>query len=222
MRNTIKSFGLSLLFIAAGSLPAFSAAIIEYEVTDLGDTTPGQDRWEYRYFVSGFTFSANQDFTIWFNPNSAMQLEQPSPPNADWDVMVLQPDLVLPDRGAFDALALVGTPSLEQPFVVDFVSLVGIPGAQAFDINEFDSQGNLVRVIESGFTVPAGIPEPGTFWLIAAAGIYFAVLEYSAFFKRSSRLGEFGVTNPATANPETVSRPAVSLLRSPQSRFNNS
>ena len=170
MRGFIGPLCLGLLSVTAGLYPAFSATVIQYEVTDLGDTVPSEDRWEYRYFVSGFTFAANQGFTIWFDQNLFAQLENPLPPSPQWDVLVLQPDLALPDSGAFDALALVSGASLAQPFPVDFVSLARTPGSQLFDINEFDSQGNLIRVIESGVTVPrqnGTVPEPGTLGLIA-------------------------------------------------------
>lgn len=172
MRGFIGPLCLGLLSVTVGLYPAFSATIIQYEVTDLGDTVPTQDRWEYRYFVSGFTFAANQGFTIWFDENLFTKLETPLPPSPQWDVLVLQPDLALPDRGAFDALALVSSASLAQPFAVDFVSLAGTPGSQLFDINEFDSQGNLIRVIESGVTVPrqsGAVPEPGTLGLVVGA-----------------------------------------------------
>ena len=55
MRSILRCLYLCLLSVTAGLYPAYSAAIIEYEVTDLPDTVPAQDRWEYRYFVSGFT-----------------------------------------------------------------------------------------------------------------------------------------------------------------------
>jgi hypothetical protein len=178
MRRFMGRLCLGLLSATAGLYPAFSDTMIQYEVTDLGDNVPTQDRWEYRYFVSGFTFAANQGFTIWFDQSLFAQLETPLPPNPQWDVLVLQPDLALPDSGAFDALALLSTPSLALPFAVDFVSLAGTPGSQLFDINQFDSQGNLVQVIESGVTVPrqsGTVPEPGTLWLIAGEGACLAL-----------------------------------------------
>jgi hypothetical protein len=182
----------TLLSVAVWLYPAFSATIIEYEVTDLPDTVPGQDRWAYRYFVSGFTFGANQGFTIWFDPSRYTQLETPSPPNAQWDVLVLQPDRALPDRGAFDALALANSASLTQPFGVNFVSLSGTPGSQPFDIDQFDAQRNFVRIVESGVTVPrqqaAPIPEPDSAWLIAGAAAFLALVKHALSSKVASQL----------------------------------
>lgn len=186
MRNFIGRLCLGLLLATVCLYPAF-AATIQYEVTDLGNNVPTQDRWEYRYFVSGFTFAANEGFTIWFDQNLFTLLETPLAPSPQWNVLVLQPDLTLPDRGAFDALGLVNNPSLAQPFAVDFVSLAGMPGTQQFDINEFDSQGKLVRVIESGVTAPmqsGTAPEPGTLWLIAGAGACLALWKRAVSHKR--------------------------------------
>lgn len=132
----------------------------------------------YRYFVSGFSFEAGEGFTIWFDPARFTLLEPPAPPNPQWDVRVLQPDLALPDRGAFDALALVTGASISAPFTVAFVSLAGTPGSQPFDVNQFDAAGNLTGVLESGFTVPRRVtepvPEPAFAWPIILAGACMA------------------------------------------------
>jgi hypothetical protein len=136
------------------------AATIFYEPVDLSDHVPGDDRWRYNYLVTGFMFSPDQGFTISFDIDRYRDLEIPSTfVNNDWDVLVFQPDPNLPADGAYDALALVNGASLQSTFPVDFIYLgAGRPGSQRFDISQFDSGGNLVAVLESGFTTL--IPEP--------------------------------------------------------------
>src|SRR4051812_36435108 len=88
------------------------ATTIEFEAVNLADVTPGQDLWQYNYFVSGRTFLANQGFTIGFDYHLFTQLQSPPPAiNAGWSTIALQPDLNLPDSGSYDALALVNNPS---------------------------------------------------------------------------------------------------------------
>jgi hypothetical protein len=181
MRLIPRKWWLVLLLSAFVCVPKSAATIIEYEVFDLPDPVPGQDRWEYRYYVSGLTvFEPNPGFSIWFDRARFEQLELPSPPNSDWDVIVLQPDLALPADGIFDALALVQSASLNQPFEVRFALLSGTPGSQPFHINQFDSQGNFVAILESGNTIPR-VPEPGTVWLLLAGTGCVLLLRRSRF-----------------------------------------
>jgi hypothetical protein len=166
-----------LLCLVGALCPAFSATIIQYEIQDLPDLVVGQDLEAYRYFVSGFPFSANQGFTIYFDLNRYSGLTNPSAPNAQWNVLVLQPDNNLPADGAFDAVTTINGPSVASPFMVQFIRTAGIPASQPFDINEFDSQGNFVRVVESGFTVPrlAAVPEPDFCWVTGIATVFLLV-----------------------------------------------
>ncbi len=118
--------------------------------------------------VSDFTFSAGQGFDIFFDPTLYRLLQDPPPAvNAGWDVLVLQPDPLLPDAGRYDALAVVNGPSLSDLFTLNFVWLgTGTPGAQPFEV--FDAS---FHVIASGQTSPAGqpspVPEPATLTLVA-------------------------------------------------------
>jgi hypothetical protein len=163
-RSAMRVFRLlpfvSLLFLN-GSL----ATTIEFEAVDLQNNL-----WQYNYFVSGRTFSADQDFTIFFDYHRYGQLQSPPPAiNSDWSVIVLQPDLKLPDNGAYDALALVDGASLADPFRVGFLFLgPGTPGSQPFTIDQFDAAGNLLQVLETGNTIPrqqSPVPEPSSLLL---------------------------------------------------------
>lgn len=137
---------------------AAEAAIITTQFADLPDTVPGQDLWQGSYSVSGMSFAAGQGFTVYYEYDKYRDLASVVPPDhPGWDLLVIQPDLGLPDDGFFDGLALVANPSLTDPFVVSFVWLGGPigPGQQPFEI--YDTSGGF-NVIGAGTTTP--IPEP--------------------------------------------------------------
>ena len=161
---------VTLSFAAVASPEMAEALSIKFESVDLADVTPGEDLRQFRYHVSGDVngspLQADQGFTIGFAQALYRALQDPPPPvNADWDVLVLQPDPGIPDDGVYDALALIDDPSLADPFVVSFVWLgAGAPGAQPFAVNQFDVAANLVSVLQVGVTEPLGqaVPEPVT------------------------------------------------------------
>jgi hypothetical protein len=159
MRTGCRS---AISVVLAGLLsPGLAGAFgLRFTAVDLDDTLgPGGDLWQYAYFASGFSFAADQGFSVEFD--GALYGALGDPPfavNADWDVLVIQPDPQLPTLpGVYDALALVEGASLADPFVVRFVWLggPGLPGAQPWDLNQYDAQGNLLAVLASGTTVPA-------------------------------------------------------------------
>ena len=91
-----------------------------------------------------------------------------TPVPANWDVLVIQPDLALPDDGFLDALALVDNPPLGQPFLLSFVWLKsGSPGTQTFEL--YDTTSGF-QILPGGVST-AVIPEPGAFGFSAAIGI---------------------------------------------------
>jgi hypothetical protein len=146
----------SLAALGSAAAPAASATTILYEAIDLGDSTPGEDLWLYRYRVSDATFGAGTGFSIFFELGSAESLAAGTPANADWDVLAVQPDAALVSDGFLDALALAGPASLVGVFEVSFVWLgAGTPGSQPFVLYDTSFQ-----TIESGETLP--IPEPAT------------------------------------------------------------
>ena len=141
---------LLLVFVSTGR-----AAFVTYAATDVADTLPGQDLWEYAYTVGLADFSAGEGFTVSFDRHLYALLQSPPPfVNANWDPLTIQPDLALNSNGFYDALALRDNPSLADPFKVQFVWLgSGQPGSQPFTI--YDRQ---FQVIAQGSTVP----EPST------------------------------------------------------------
>ncbi len=145
---------LLLLFVFA---PSSQAAAITYVATNVADTTPGQDLWEYSYRVSLANFASVEGFTVNFDRNLYALLQSPPPiVNADWDVITIQPDLALNSNGFYDALALRSNPSLADPFKVRFVWLgSGTPSAQPFTMHDRN-----FATVSQGQT--AAVPEPST------------------------------------------------------------
>jgi hypothetical protein len=164
------------LLVALLLPPATShAGTILYEPEDLFDTTPAQDLWQYTYTVSDYSFDMDHGFTVYFDYVLCSDLESPPPAvNADWDPIVWQPDLLLPDDGAYDARALSDGASLSDSFVVSFVWLgSGVPGPQTFEIYDPD-----FNRIELGQTTP--VPIPATILLLGSGLCALAGLRKSA------------------------------------------
>jgi len=170
---TMLTVGLLFLLLIA-PVPAEATTIL-FAATDLPDTTPGEDLWQYTYHVSNVIFQTNVGFSLSFDRTLYRNLEEPPPVvNADWQTQVFQPDLALPADGLYDALALVDGASLADPFPVRFLWLGGrgtTPGAQPFEVDAFDAQGTLIRTIETGSTTAPGqmasVLEPGTLFLLS-------------------------------------------------------
>lgn len=169
---------LSLMLMTCLNSQPASALMIDFTATDLPNVTPGKDLWQYSYFLRNQAFSESMGFTVHFDYVSSANLEGPLPTSSSqWSILTWQPDVDLPDGGAYDALALVGTPSLSGPFSVSFEWLgTGAPGSQLFELYQYDPVYDLVTVLDWGFTQPgtaAPVPEPGTVFLLSVglAGI---------------------------------------------------
>lgn len=147
-------------------VPRASAALIVLtEFTNQTDVVPGKDLWRVAYHLSGTDFLAGEGFTVYFDHGLYADLTGPLPPvNPGWDMLLIQPDLGLPDDGFLDGLATVDQAALTEPFVVDFTWLgSGVPASQPFET--YNTSG--------GFTVTGGgetsnVPEPAGMALLAA------------------------------------------------------
>jgi len=140
----------TLLFALVGfSLSQARAVTITYE------SGKGEGIWVYSYRVSDYTFNADYGLKIFFDYGLYKGII-PLSNGADWDVLTIEPELILgsKDPGEYNALALVDSASLKDPFTVQFDWLgAGSPGSQSFDI--YDPSW---ATIQSGVTTPA----PGT------------------------------------------------------------
>lgn len=137
---------------------------IWYETTDLGS-----GRWEYTYDVYNINLMEGiEEFTIWFGYGVYDNLLVTTPETpAGWNQIVWQPEPVLEDDGAYDAVTLtvgIGIDESVSDFSVSFDWLgVGEPGSQYYEIiDPLD-----FSTIEDGYT----IPEPWTLFLLGIGGI---------------------------------------------------
>lgn len=170
MKKSLYKIFMAVVAVLIISTTNSYATTISYEATDLTDSTPGLDLWQYSYIVSDYTFNQDYGFTIFFDYSLYSDLEDPPPyVNADWGPIVWQPDSIL-GPGAYDALALSNSASLADPFMVSFVWLgTGTPGSQPFEIYYLDD-GEIINVFESGQTTLAAapVPEPATILLVGS------------------------------------------------------
>ena len=171
--------GLLTVFLFPFAPPGRAATLL-FEATNLADTTPGEDVWQYSYTPGEFTFAAGQGFTVVFDRTLFSQIQSPPPfVNADWDPISLQPDPALNSNGFYDALALRNVPSLADPFKVNVVWLgTGAPASQPFTIYDTDFQP-----LVQGQTVP----EPSALALLLAVAVFRGA--------RSSRRDELSKTS---------------------------
>jgi hypothetical protein len=155
------------LFLWLGlAAPLLTAGTVEYQSTNLG-----QNIFRYTYSLSGFAFQQNEELAIEFNPALFGTLSN-AQVGSGFMATLLPTNNPPGASGIYSALALVANPSLAGPFSVDVVYLgQGMPGAQAFSINQYDQDLNFITTLESGVTTPLGapaVPEPGTCSLIGA------------------------------------------------------
>jgi hypothetical protein len=144
------------LGLTLSAWPTEAALMVIAEFANQPDTVPGQDLWQGSYRLEGADFLNGQGFTIYFDHQLFANLLRPlTPVNAGWDVLLIQPDLGLPDAGFLDGLATTDHPSLLDPFVVEFQWLgTGRPVSQAIEM--YDLNGGF-SIIGGGSTVV--IPE---------------------------------------------------------------
>ena len=127
---------------------SLSAGSIQVQVTTLGSSS-----YRFTYFLSNFTFQANQELAIQFDPTLFATLSNPVAP-AGFSVVLLQPNNPPGATGYFSARALVSNPSLLGQFSVDFLYLgSGYPAAQPFIVNQLDQNGDIqAAAVTTGYT----------------------------------------------------------------------
>lgn len=139
--------------------------IIYYEPNPMEEA-----RWQYTFSVVNNSLAEPiQEFTIWFDYGKYgnLTIETGDPLAYEWDEVVWQPESVLEDAGAYDALALVGGIEVglqAKGFRVSFDWMgEGDPGSQFYKIVDPDT----FDTIEEGLTIL--IPEPATLFLLAGS-----------------------------------------------------
>jgi len=127
----------------------------------------GAGQWQYTYDVKNISLTETiEEFTIWFDFGlyENLAIETPDPPASNWSEIVLQPEPVLQDDGAYDARALglgIGVGQVVTGFAVSFDWLgdAVMPGSQFYEI----INPTTYETIDSGWT----IPEPATILLLS-------------------------------------------------------
>jgi hypothetical protein len=145
---------------------------IRYQTSDVGS-----GRWQYSYDVTNISLTAPiEEFTIWFDFGlyDNLAIETPDPPASNWSEIVIQPEPVLQDDGAYDAKVLrlrwgVGIDEMVSGFAVSFDWLgdAVVPGAQFYEIIDPVTY----QTIDSGYT----IPEPATIFLLGLGSLALRV-----------------------------------------------
>lgn len=167
MKNA--TYGLLLAAALVVYPSGAGATTIEYQATHLGGNL-----WQYDYVITGGTFDAQQGFAVSFDGSLYEDLQAVLPSPLGWDVLLINPDTVLPSDGLYDALAQVDNPSFVGPFSVSFTwlgSAGAAPGSQAFEVYQSDDSG-VLESIGGGVTTQREalpVPEPSVPSLLVAA-----------------------------------------------------
>jgi hypothetical protein len=156
MRGAILFLFLTVLL--AGHL---SAGTVSFQLVNQGGNV-----YRYEFFPNGLGLLRNQELDIRFDPSLFGSLFN-GVADADFKLVLLQPNNPIGTFGDYSALALVDNPSLAGPFSVDVRWFgTGVPDGLPFIIHQFDSSGQLIIGTISTGTV--GVPEPSG-WLLSAA-----------------------------------------------------
>ena len=111
-------------------------------------------------------------FTVYFDESLFTDLSVASSP-ANWDSLVIQPDLALASPGFFDSLVIApGSPLLLGQQQAGFSVLVRYAGAGSPPMLPFEIVDTQFNVLFSGMTTP--IPEPATLILFFAGLLILA------------------------------------------------
>ena len=156
--------------LVAANLPAGTVSY-DFSVTPIAppsDAPAGSSVLQVTYLLSNFTFLANQELDIQFDPTMYGEFVSGQTP-AGFSLNLFDANNPPGAPGDFSALATVDNPSLTGTFSADVVYYgTGTPGPQSFSINQYDAQGNFVDTVSTGSTTPSSntsVPEPGGFWL---------------------------------------------------------
>jgi hypothetical protein len=159
---------LLLLFIGGLIVTNLSAITIDYTLSNVAGNV-----YEYTYAISG-SFNANEAIFIDFPTNSPSDsnVTIEDPPVSGFTA-TYQPGFGGGQPNDVEYMSQVNNPSLAGPFVVEFTYTgTGQPGAQNYDVNQYDSNLNLQQtVVVNGTTMIEAdpVPEPSGLGLGAMA-----------------------------------------------------
>ena len=160
MKNTVKVLLLGLMMSAAAS-----ATTVSYSMA----AAPTAGQYLFSFYLSGYTFSVNQELEIQFDPTMYSALSNGTA-GTGFNVLLFQPDnrpgIGFP--GYYSALATMNNPSLSSAFSVIATYIgTGTPGPQSYSINTYSQSGAFVSSTVTGLTTPAptATPEPASLWL---------------------------------------------------------
>jgi hypothetical protein len=167
MRSYARAFVTLAALVCA---PVANATFIEYSATSLGGNS-----WRYEYSVTNDTLADPLEyFVLDFDLSLYENLRDQVGP-AGWDILLLQPDPLIPAGGVFDALALdggitFGTTLAGFALTFDFLG-PNAPGTQPFTVLDFGT----FEPVESGVATDVNsVPEPGTLSLSLLALLLLA------------------------------------------------
>jgi hypothetical protein len=157
--------GVVFVLLLSGIVLGGLKTEIWYKTSELG-----AGRWQYTYDVTNISLTETiEEFTIWFEFGlyENLAIQTPDPPANSWSEIVIQPEPVLQDDGAYDAKALnlcIGIGETVKGFAVSFDWLgAGQPGSQFYEIIDPVTY----QRIDSGWT----IPEPATLLLFGLGSL---------------------------------------------------
>jgi len=182
---------------AAGGLAvclssALASAGVSYTVTDLPDTTPGQDLWRYQYSIGG-PLAAFNAINLLFAPTDYSDLSVIGS-TARVSALAAQPDPTFPADGMLTVTALNLLLATDVETVdLDFIWLGGTgraPGAQDYQVldENFIEVGSARTRLTGTQGGPQVVPEPSPLALLAAAVLALLTLRRCELpFHRRSR-----------------------------------
>ena len=139
---------------------------VSYSVAPLPGM-PGD--FQYTYFLSGFDLVQYEELDFVFPADLYLGLSN-AEASPDIIVQVFQPDVPIGADGDFTAEASSDLADVTGPWSIDVAYLgSGLPGAQTYFIDQFDSNGILLGNPVEAEDVAVPVPEPGTFgfWFLA-------------------------------------------------------
>jgi hypothetical protein len=165
--------GLLRLALFAGLVGgSLSASSITYDIINLNTVNgSNQPLYRYVYHLLGVSLQQNQALEISFEVAryAALSNGVPANPNANFDLLLFQPNSPPGSDGLYSLLAKINNPSMAGAFSVDVAMLPGIiPNTLNFAINQYGAGGTGSPTLVEAGTAQA-TPEPATLVLSLGA-----------------------------------------------------